>query len=175
MTWQIVQEVSHKKRRFLEVVCDCGYTGLRRKDWVLSGRSTCCKRCSAKQTAKDFGMPNNSKLVGLITGTFFWHIRNNATRRSLSFEVTQEDLMALWDKQDGRCALTGQPLCISTKIVKHAPDYENTTASLDRIDSSLGYTKDNIQWVHKEINRFKNNYSMEQFKSMCKLVTDYLK
>lgn len=44
------------------------------------------------------------------------------------------------------------------------------TASLDRINSSIGYTIDNVQWVHKKINMMKMDLSQEEFINYCRLV-----
>ena len=41
------------------------------------------------------------------------------------------------------------------------------TASLDRIDSSLGYTIGNVQWVHKHVNVMKNIYPQNMFLFIC--------
>ena len=41
-------------------------------------------------------------------------------------------------------------------------DYD-ATASLDRIDSSKGYIKGNVQWVHKNINYMKQEMTNEEF------------
>jgi hypothetical protein len=46
------------------------------------------------------------------------------------------------------------------------------TASLDRIDSSKGYCEDNVQWVHKDINRMKNTFDQDYFISLCKLIAE---
>jgi len=47
-------------------------------------------------------------------------------------------------------------------------DRAKTTASLDRIDSTKGYTLDNIQWVHKTLNRLKMNLDNQEFIEWCK-------
>ena len=49
------------------------------------------------------------------------------------------------------------------------------TASLDRIDNTKGYTQDNVQWVHKDINRIKSDLSQEYFLTLCKTVVDWNK
>ena len=49
------------------------------------------------------------------------------------------------------------------------------TASLDRIDSTKGYTKNNIQWVHKTINKMKNVLHDEEFIQWCNLIANYNK
>ena len=36
-------------------------------------------------------------------------------------------------------------------------------ASLDRIDSSIGYTLDNIQWLHNDVNISKWEFSVDKF------------
>ena len=47
---------------------------------------------------------------------------------------------------------------------------KDRTASIDRIDSSAGYVAGNIQFVHKHINKMKNNLDEQCFIEMCKLV-----
>ncbi len=46
------------------------------------------------------------------------------------------------------------------------------TASLDRIDSTKGYTLDNIQWIHKDLNKMKMNFANDYFIKTCKLVAE---
>jgi hypothetical protein len=46
------------------------------------------------------------------------------------------------------------------------------TASIDRIDSNLGYTESNVVWVHKDVNIMKNNFTKEYFLMMCQKVTE---
>jgi hypothetical protein len=57
------------------------------------------------------------------------------------------------------CQLSGQPL-------KFAPDYIYTF-SIDRKDSSKGYTHDNVQWVGVSVNTAKSNLLDEDFINMC--------
>ena len=49
------------------------------------------------------------------------------------------------------------------------------TASLDRIDSTRGYTVDNIQWIHKDLNRMKWNLPNDYFINICTLVANHNK
>ena len=59
-------------------------------------------------------------------------------------------------------------------LIKGKYDYKNANASLDRIDPNIGYKRDNIQWVHKDINRMKQHYPEVYFVEMCGKVTDYI-
>lgn len=47
-----------------------------------------------------------------------------------------------------------------------------TTASIDRIDSSNGYIEDNIQWVHKDVNMMKQKMTNIELIEMCKLIVE---
>jgi hypothetical protein len=103
-----------------------------------------------------------------IPGKQLRRIRVDAKNRGIEFDVTNEEIWDLFLKQDRKCALTGQPI----KMVRLGKD-KCGNASLDRIDSSKGYTIDNVQWVDKKINMLKNNYSVDKFIAMCKAIVEY--
>jgi peroxiredoxin family protein len=46
------------------------------------------------------------------------------------------------------------------------------TASLDRKDSSKGYTKDNIQWIHKDLQKMKMDMPEDKFINWCNLIIE---
>jgi hypothetical protein len=78
-----------------------------------------------------------------------------------------EDAWEQWEKQGGLCALSGQEIRICAKN-NGSPN----KASLDRIDPTRGYTPDNIQWLHKDINFMKRNFAEDYFLEMCKKIVD---
>lgn len=82
--------------------------------------------------------------------------------------MTVQDAWKLFEKQNRKCALTGEELTFSKKNNEY-----DGTASLDRIDSSKGYTLDNVQWVHKKINMMKWDLKQDEFISWCKKVGLY--
>ena len=82
--------------------------------------------------------------------------------------ITPEDVENLYEKQGRICAMTKIPIDFGNLDIRHAD--RKVTASVDRIDSSIGYTKENIQIVHRDINWMKNIYSKDYFIEMCKLV-----
>ena len=73
--------------------------------------------------------------------------------------------MYLWEKQDGKCALTGMQM-----TYKFYEGRVNTNLSVDRINSTKGYSKDNVQLVCMAANQMKNDLSMEEFINMCESV-----
>ena len=85
-------------------------------------------------------------------------------RANIGISISIEEAWNLFLSQNRKCALSGIEIyCSPTNRAKG-------TASLDRIDSSIGYHSENVQWVHKDINRMKNIFSQEYFIAMCKHV-----
>lgn len=102
-----------------------------------------------------------------ISGKFFSSLKYGAKTRNLEVSITPENIYNLFIKQNKKCALSGVELTfVRRKGFKQ-------TASVDRIDSLKGYTKENIQIVHKDINKMKTNFTEDRFIEMCKLVSKY--
>jgi len=112
---------------------------------------------------------NNSwKGFGNIGRTYFNQVIKGASSRNLNFNVTIKDLWELFLKQNGKCALTGEDLKFGYK--------KNQTASLDRVNNSIGYEKNNIQWVHKDINtKLKKYITEDELKKICIKIINYNK
>lgn len=102
---------------------------------------------------------------------YFSSCKAGAISRGFEFCITIEDMWNKFLEQDKKCALTGLPLNMERNYKMWKKDKEVMTASLDRIDSTKGYTLDNIQWVHKHINVMKMDLDQEYFIKLCKLVT----
>lgn len=113
-----------------------------------------CKKCT--QLARGF---SNNQYVG-AKQRLYNKFSKSAKAREIEWDINLETMFSSYD---GKCTLTGWNISI---------DYKNCTASLDRIDSSKGYFKDNIQWVHKMINMSKNNLDQSKFINMCKAVAN---
>jgi len=88
---------------------------------------------------------------------------NKAKNRTKEFNIVDQDLLDLWEKQNGQCAYTKLPLLAAAN--------QFNTLSLDRIDSSVGYVVGNIQLVCAAINKMKQEYTEEVFILFCQLVT----
>lgn len=104
-----------------------------------------------------------------ISSIYFNHIRVGAESRGLIFQVSKEDMWKKYLEQNKKCALTGLPILIH----RNARKRKEMTASLDRIDSLVGYTPENIQWLHKDINKMKMNFSEEYLLKLCKLIVQH--
>jgi|LauGreDrversion4_2_1035121.scaffolds.fasta_scaffold1039656_1 hypothetical protein len=145
--------------------CGVEQSYLRRNYAVLSfNENKLCKSCSNS-------IPENNAHKGWVKGvlrlSFAKKYEASALLRDLSWSLDYEYLADLLIKQDFKCSLTGWDI--------DAMDSNNNTASLDRIDSTIGYEEGNVQWVHKMVNMCKQQYSQEEFIQMCNAVADRVK
>ena len=83
-------------------------------------------------------------------------------------DLTHNDLVELWRAQDWRCAISGMKMTL-----KSQRGLNHDKASLDRIDSALGYVVGNVQWVCVHINRMKSNMTEAAFVHVCHKVAEH--
>ena len=134
--------------------CDCGKQFSTRLNTILQRKSVfCCSTCLSK----------NKKIGGILSRTFFNRIKRNAKIRNIPFEVIPEQLVCLFVKQNNECALSGLQISLGE-------NKKRISASLDRIDSNKNYTINNVQWVHKDINKMKMDFKQNRFLELCKFV-----
>ncbi|MBE9211440.1 hypothetical protein IQ247_01690 [Plectonema cf. radiosum LEGE 06105] len=101
-------------------------------------------------------------------------MKKSAKHRKHECSVTLADLKQLWEKQQGICPYTGWNLV----LLPSTTDYQNTIltidrASVDRIDSSLGYIPENIQFVAVIANFAKNIFTEKDLIKFCHDVYKY--
>ena len=107
---------------------------------------------------------------GELSLNYWRSILRGARLRELEVTITINDAWALFERQGGRCALSGVGLVMhvpAKRVTRGAP---SATASLDRIDSTCGYNPGNVQWVHKHVNIMKRDHSDLDFIEWCRKV-----
>lgn len=99
-------------------------------------------------------------------------LRNNARKRSKDFHLTWEDLLELYNKQKGKCYYTNIEMLLiySAKTDKICPPEQ---LSVDRLDSSIGYVKNNIVLCLFCINNFKGEMNVDEFKILLNKIKKY--
>lgn len=142
----------------VKVKCECGDEYLMRSHELKTTK--CCKKCHRRKSGKEH---SSYKGLEFISKTYYTVAKHNAKNKKREFSISIEYLNNLLIIQNHKCKLSGLPIKIGNAV-------EETTASLDRIDSSKGYTENNIQWVHKDINHMKSDFKQSRFQELCKLV-----
>jgi len=85
-------------------------------------------------------------------------------RKRYECNLTKEDVISLWNKQKGLCAMTGQPMDYTANSRAY------NKPSIDRIDSLKGYHLGNVRLVWHFVNQAKNIYTDEQLVEFCRLI-----
>jgi len=150
-----------KGHRLWRVLCDCGNTYTAATESLVSGNTKSCG-CRNRRLGKEHPFYKGHED---LSGDYWNKLKRGARVRDIDFKVTIDLAWKLFERQDKKCALTGWPITLSSSPKKEQ------TASLDRINSSGSYTEDNIQWVHKDVNRIKQHYSQEYLFSLCEAIT----
>jgi hypothetical protein len=106
--------------------------------------------------------------VGEIGKSYFTSLKKGAESRGLVFGISLEWIWELFLKQEKKCAFSGDELRFSDsrKIL-------NGTASLDRINPKIGYTKDNVQWVRQDLKYMKQEMNVSEFLEAVKKIAKY--
>jgi hypothetical protein len=149
--------------------CDCGSIKAVGLSHLLAGRHRRCVDCGRTgQTGPDSRSWRGGRYISM---TVYEHWHRSAVKRNLDWSITIADLDDLLERQNFQCALSGVLLTIGHGQKNGA--VTNGTASLDRIDSKIGYTPDNVQFVRKVINMAKQNYTERDFLEMCRSIVSY--
>jgi hypothetical protein len=118
-----------------------------------------CKPCVAIKARKTYEASFEDRLRLTYVST-----KSRSKRIGRQFSITMEDLMKQFNAQKACCYYTGEPLAVAVGR------REGKGLSLDRIDSSKGYVKENIVLCSWRVNQMKHKYSCEDFIDICKKV-----
>ena len=164
--WTVIREIPHNRKYIFYLCrCDCGTETPVVRQGLIHGRSTMCNNCVNEQR-KGSGNGNWRGYEG-IPQRYWGPLKASANGRSIDFLITIEFAWSLYNRQNGRCALSGVPIHFKVD------GCDECTASLDRIDSDLPYAEGNVQWVHKDVNWMKNRFSQDAFVRWCRLITEH--
>jgi hypothetical protein len=152
-------------RKQIELTCYCGKTYNKDLSEVIRNEKLgrinyCSKKCSGKIQAKYLVENNSNYNISQHSSNrrddftpFREHLRR-AKRRDINCNLDLEYLKEIWDRQKGICPYSN----VKLECVKEGKTNSKIyTMSLDRIDSSKGYIKNNVQFVSIAINLMKSN------------------
>lgn len=154
-------------------ICDCGNQTSFLKNYIkITRRGKLSCGCQHNRKIQRGNKSANWRGYGDISGEFWINIRNSAKLRNIPFNITIEEAWEIFINQDQRCKLTNLPIQIQqTRKLESLKG----NASLDRVNSNLPYTKENVQWVHKDVQKFKYIVSQEYFIQTCKEIVKWNK
>lgn len=177
-------------RKTVTFICDeCGGEGIKAKteyerNTKLGRKNYCCRECAAKGAAKSRTGVKRPASEALIAHnkqiasnrkdkyTPYRYTLNCVKRRYKDIDIDLEYLKEVWEHQKGICPYTGLDLILPENGNIHDIDVTRR-ASLDRIDSSLGYIRGNVQYVSTPINYMKSTMSDLETKKFLKAISNY--
>jgi hypothetical protein len=128
------------------------------------GYHSWCKKCCTEANINSRNK-QNATIEGRAK-VFLLNAKKSAAKRGHKFDLTFEDIADCWNTQQQTCAYSGRKMTL-------LPNQLNTV-SIERIDSSVGYTKDNTILVCHAINRMKSNFKFDDFYNFCRDVAIFL-
>ena len=146
----------------------------------------CCRECAVKgasrtrsiilktipRTEKQIKQVQSLKFLNRDKYSPFRYTYRVIKARYKDFNLTLNDLLEQWEKQSGICPYTGYCLILPENKNLKTIDFFHR-ASLDRIDSSLGYVKGNIQFVSTPINYMKITKSDKEIRLFLKDISKF--
>lgn len=98
------------------------------------------------------------------TSTMLSNAKKRAINKGLEFNIEKEDIII-----PELCPILKVPFVIGTK------DNYDFTPTIDRIDNSKGYTKDNIQIITNKANSMKNSADFEMLVNFAEYINENIK
>lgn len=158
--WTVLGYAHYDNEHYWTVQCGgCGGTFVRRASQLSLGRSGGCQKCNAKVREQYHFWKG-------LDGISIQYL-SRLKYRGKEVTISLEDLVEQWRLQKGICPYSGEALFLAIKD----SGWKSSSASIDRIDSSKGYIKGNIQWVHKRVNSMKSDMPEEDFLLWCEKIT----
>lgn len=126
-----------------------------------------CKKI--KEFKREF---SPQEIIKEIYRTLYSRYKGSCLSRNLAFEIEEQDIINQYNNQGGICYFSGEDIILP----RNNKEYSNAKCwnfSIDRIDNSIGYTKDNINIITKEINMSRGHYTLEYYINLCTLVSNH--
>lgn len=156
------------KCRELKDICDFG-----KRSTNKDGLNYYCKLCE-KIKSKGYREANRERCnLSAVKSrdNLHWSVRlyrgtqSSANTRELEHSITLEDIQSLWLSQEGKCYWLGVALSEG-----NLPNRHPLKPSLDRLDNSKGYIKDNVVITSTFANLGRSNTTTEDFSEFLNIL-----
>jgi len=117
-----------------------------------------CQQCVTLQKAKKTSATPESYLQVLNT-----QLKSQRLKQGIQYDLTKEDVVDLWETQNGKCALSGVLMTHQRDGTYGDRKKKEFNASIDRINPNGPYVRQNVQLVANRINTMKHTLSQDMF------------
>jgi hypothetical protein len=138
-----------------------------------------CKECRCAQTNEWKRTHDGSKLISaqresrrndilFHSQRRLWAYKKRAKTFGIPFQLKASDLVSLYVAQKGLCYYTGEQMLVGNKLGKS----RRNSLSLDRLDQTKGYVRENVVWCINLVNIMKQTMSEQQFYDFMRNILD---
>jgi hypothetical protein len=143
---------------------ECKQCGVTDSQLFYDYRPHECKACTNERAKKQ----QDSNILRYR----YTSARNRAKAKDIEFTITYQNVKDLWDTQNGKCYYSGTDMILIRGNDKDGSS--GYSASLDRIDSNIGYTPDNTVLCMSAINIMKHTLSIDKFKHLITSLYEHM-
>lgn len=138
---------------------DCGETkSIAEFEHTPRGTRRVCIPCINVKRAKKASASPESYLHLLNA-----QLKSQRVKQGIQYDLTTEDVVALWHEQGGRCAISGVIMTHQRDGAYGDGKKRDFNASIDRITASGPYTRKNVQLVANRVNTMKHTLGDDMF------------
>ena len=162
--WKGQKLLCHKCKTYKKEDC---FTPNNNKNKIRKFRRYVCNEClKSIRVEKNRNLDTENKLKKCLRFRVLG-AKDRATKHNIPFNLELKDVLELWRKQEGKCALSDVPMTFELNKGR-VP----TNVSIDKINKDLGYLKDNVQLVCMACNQIKSDLTEEEMYNFCKKIVN---
>ena len=117
-----------------------------------------CQPCVTAQRARKTSATPEAYLRVLNT-----QLKSQRLKQGVQYELTNEDVIDLWEMQDGKCALSGVLMTHQRDGAYGDRKKKEFNASIDRINPQGPYVRENVQLLAARVNTMKHTLGEDMF------------
>lgn len=117
-----------------------------------------CQQCVTLQRSRKTSATPESYLR-VLNG----QLKSQRVKQGVQYDLTTEDVIDMWEMQDGKCALSGMLMTHQRDGTYGDRKKKDFNASIDRINPNGPYVRGNAQLVANRVNTMKHTLGEDMF------------
>lgn len=143
----------------------------------FKGPFCCSRKCRGEFIKTEYSGQNNpnykyrneiQKYFAIRTSD----IKRRSNKKQIPFNLNEQFLYELYNKQRGLCYYTNVPMKISTDNFTIKGQADLDVVSVDKINPDLGYIENNVVLCCSGINKLKGNSTIEELEYFLKNIAN---
>ena len=143
---------------------------------VISFQSYRSRQRFCSKDCRGYSSPSTTDQYSRIDGNLSYYLnrlryKGNHVEGKDRSNITREHLVQIWERQEGRCAISGIPMTYRAEKGKNFPYNASIDCKISRADGGR-YEIDNIQLVCTIVNSLMREFPKKDFTRVCLAVAD---